>query len=131
MAGFDVLVARVKLDRLVRLATDPGYDGPVPPGLRGRHPQVDALRGQLDALAAGRGGVVLLRGPAGMGKSTLLAEAARLAAERDINVFCGGGDPAARVVPLGAILDALVSAAHPPVDLERVHALSQSPDQRL
>jgi len=109
----------------------PGYDVSVPPGLRGRQPQVDALRGQLDALAAGRGGVVLLRGAAGAGKTTLLAEAARLAADRDIRVFCGGGDPAARAVPLGAILDALVSAAHPPVDPARVHALSQSPDQRF
>ena len=41
----------------------PDYDGPVPPRLRGRQPQVDVLRGQLDALGAGRGGVVLLSGP--------------------------------------------------------------------
>ena len=108
-----------------------GYDDPVPPRLRGRQPQVDVLRRQLDALAAGRGGVTLLTGPAGAGKTTLLAEAARLAAERDIRVFCGGGDPAARAVPLGAVLDALVSVADPPVDPARVQALSQSPDQRL
>jgi predicted ATPase len=87
----------------------PGYDEPVPPGLRGRQPQVDVLRGQLGALGAGRGAIVLLRGPAGAGKTTLLAEAARQAADRDIQVFCGGGDPAARAVPLGAVLDALVS----------------------
>lgn len=109
----------------------PGYDEPVPPGLRGRQPQVDVLRGQLDALGAGRGAVVLLRGPAGAGKTTLLAEVARQAADRDMQVFCGGGDPAARAVPLGAVLDALVSVAAPPVDPERVHLLSQSPDQRF
>ncbi len=89
------------------------------------------LRGQLDALAAGRGSVVLVTGPAGSGKTTLLAEATRLAADGGIRVFCSGGDPAARAVPLGAILDALVSTDDPPVDPARLHALSQSPDQRF
>jgi DNA-binding NarL/FixJ family response regulator len=87
------------------------------------------LRGQLDVLGAGRGSVVLVTGPAGAGKTTLLAEAASLAADRGIRVFCGGGDPAARAVPLGVILDALVSAEDPPVDPGRLGDLSQSPDQ--
>ena len=89
------------------------------------------LRGQLNALGAGRGSVVLVTGPAGWGKTTLLAEAASLAADSGILVFCGGGDPAARAVPLGAILDALVSTDDPPVDPARLHELSQSPDQRF
>jgi len=103
----------------------------VHPGLRSRQPQVDELRGQLNALGAGRGSVVLVTGPAGSGKTTLLAEAASLAADAGILVFCGGGDPAARAVPLGAILDALVSTDDPPVDPARLHELSQSPDQRF
>ena len=107
------------------------YDGPVHPRLRSRQPQVDVLRGQLTELGAGRGSVVLVTGPAGSGKTTLLAEAASLAADDGIRVFCGGGDPAARAVPLGAILDALVSTADPPVDPARLHELSQSPDQRF
>lgn len=65
------------------------------------------------------------------GKTTLLAEAASLAADGGILVFCGGGDPAARAVPLGAILDALVSTDDPPVDPARLGELSQSPDQRF
>ena len=89
------------------------------------------LRGQLTALGAGRGSVVLVTGPAGSGKTALLAEAASLAADGGIGVFCGGGDPAARAVPLGAILDALVSTDDPPVDPARLHELSQSPDQRF
>ena len=99
--------------------------------MRGREPQVDVLRGQLNALRAGRGGVVLVSGPAGAGKTTLLAEAATLAEDGAIRVLCGGGDPAARAVPLGAILDAVVSAKDPPVDPVRLRDLSQSPDQRL
>ncbi|MGA2826368.1 MAG: AAA family ATPase [Streptosporangiaceae bacterium] len=101
------------------------------PRLRNRQPQVDVLRGQLNALGAGRGSVVLVTGPAGSGKTTLLAEAASLAADGGILVFCGGGDPAARAVPLGAILDALVSTDDPPVAPARLHELSQSPDQRF
>jgi predicted ATPase len=92
---------------------------------------VDVLRGQLTALGAGRGSVMLVSGPPGAGKTTLLAEAATRAGERGIRVFCGGGDPAARAVPLGAILDALASAEDPPVDPARLLDLSQSPDQRL
>jgi hypothetical protein len=107
------------------------YDGPVLPRLRGREPQVDVLRGQLNALGAGRGSVVLVTGPAGAGKATLLSEAASLAPDMGVRVFCGGGDPAARAVPLGAVLDALVSAEDSPVDPARLHDLSRSPDQRL
>jgi predicted ATPase len=99
--------------------------------LRGREPQVDVLRGQLKALGAGRGSVVLVTGPAGAGKTMLLSEAASLAPDKGVRVFCGGGDPAARAVPLGAIVDALVSAEDPPVDPGRLHDLSRSPDQRL
>ena len=40
--------------------------------LRGRQAQVEALRDQLDALRAGRGGTVLVAGLAGMGKTVLL-----------------------------------------------------------
>jgi predicted ATPase len=99
--------------------------------LRGREPQVDVLRGQLSALSAGRGSVVLVTGSAGAGKTTLLAEAASLTADREIRVLCGGGDPGARAVPLGPILSALVSADDPPVGPARLRELSQSPDQRL
>ena len=99
--------------------------------MRSRQPQVDELRGHLHALGAGRGRVVLVTGPAGIGKTMLLAEAASLAADDGILVFSGGGDPAAQAVPLGAILDALVSADDPSVDPVRLRELSQSPDQRF
>ncbi len=123
------LAHRRPLPKVGHLAVN--YDGPVPPRLRSRQPQVAALRGQLNALGAGRGSVVLVTGPAGAGKTTLLAEAASLAADAGILVFSSGGDPAARAVPLGVMLDAVVSADDALVDPARLHELSQSPDQRF
>jgi predicted ATPase len=99
--------------------------------LRGREPQVEALRGQLDALLAGRGGTVLVSGLAGMGKTVLLDAAETMARELGIRVFRGGGDAAARVIPFGPLLEALVSARDAPVDPAVIRDLSQSPDQRF
>jgi DNA-binding NarL/FixJ family response regulator len=99
--------------------------------LRGRQRQLAALRGQLDGLLAGRGGTVLLSGVAGMGKTALLDAAETMATERGIRVFRGGGDAAARVIPFGPLLEALVSAHDAPVDPATLRDLSQSPDQRF
>ena len=50
--------------------------------LVGRRLTVDALRSAVDAAMAGAGGVVLLAGEAGMGKTALAAEAAAYAKAR-------------------------------------------------
>ncbi len=99
--------------------------------LRGRQVQVEALRGRLDALVAGRGGTVLVSGLAGMGKTVLLDAAAAMATERGVRVFRGGGDAAARVIPFTPLLEALMSARDAPVDPSVLRDLSQSPDQRF
>jgi DNA-binding CsgD family transcriptional regulator len=99
--------------------------------LRGRQVQIEELRGRLDALVAGRGGTVLVSGPAGMGKTVLLDAAEEMARERGIRVFRGSGDAAARVIPFGPVLEALVSVADAPVDQAVLRDLSQSPDQRF
>jgi DNA-binding CsgD family transcriptional regulator len=99
--------------------------------LRGRQVQLDTMAGQLDALAAGRGGIILVRGLPGMGKSSLLAKAATMARMRGIAVYGGAGDAAAQVVPLGPLLEALVSSVDPPVDPDILRDLSKSPDQRF
>ncbi|HEX6520074.1 MAG TPA: AAA family ATPase [Streptosporangiaceae bacterium] len=101
------------------------------PPLRGRHNQIQTLRGQLDAVQAGQGGIVLITGLAGMGKSALLAEAEAMAHESGIRVFRGAADTATQVVPVSPLLDALVSTEDPPVDVAVLRNLSQFPDQRF
>src|ERR1700722_1629788 len=99
--------------------------------LRGRQVQVEALRGRLDALVAGRGGTVLVSGLAGMGKTVLLDAGAAMATERGVKVFRGGGDAAARVIPFTPLLEALMQARDAPVDPSVLRDLSQAPDQRF
>jgi DNA-binding NarL/FixJ family response regulator len=99
--------------------------------LRGREAEIQALRSQLDAVRVGRGGTVLVAGLAGMGKTALLDAAEGMARERGIRVFRGTGDVAAQVIPLGPLLEALVSAPDAPVDPGVLRDLSQSPDQRF
>jgi predicted ATPase len=99
--------------------------------LRGRQVQIEALSDQLDALQGGQGGIVLVTGLAGMGKTVLLDATEVLARERGITVFRGTGDAAARVIPFGPLLEALVSAHDAPVDPAVLRDLSQSPDQRF
>jgi DNA-binding NarL/FixJ family response regulator len=99
--------------------------------LRGRQAQIETLREQLDAVRAGHGGTVLVAGLAGIGKTVLLDEAEGMAGPRGVRVYRGAGDPAARVIPFGPLLEALVSAPDAPVDPAVLRDLSQSPDQRF
>ena len=98
--------------------------------LRGRDPEIGMLSRRLDELVLGRGGVVLIRGAAGLGKSALLTEAEAMAAQRDARVFHGGSHVADRSLPLGPLLDALVTADDPPVDAAVLRELSGNADQR-
>ncbi|WP_409328981.1 BTAD domain-containing putative transcriptional regulator [Trujillonella humicola] len=77
-----------------------------PPGaeeLAERDRELAAIRAALDDLADGRPGVLLVEGPAGIGKSRLLAEARRLAAERSIRVLAARGSPLERSFGFGAV----------------------------
>jgi DNA-binding CsgD family transcriptional regulator len=99
--------------------------------LRGRARELEALGSQLEAVQSGRGGVVLITGVPGIGKSALLDIAAAMARERRIEVFRGTGGIAAQAIPFGPLLDALMSAPGAPVDPRVLRDLSRSPDQRF
>jgi DNA-binding CsgD family transcriptional regulator len=60
-------------------------------GLLGRDRELSALTSMLDAALAGRGSALLLRGEAGIGETSLLAQAERLAEQRGLQVLrCSG-----------------------------------------
>ncbi|GHE26512.1 hypothetical protein GCM10017673_30430 [Streptosporangium violaceochromogenes] len=76
--------------------------------MRGRGHEWAAVLGPLKAVTGGAGGgVVLVEGEPGMGKSLLLAEAAGAATARGAAVACGRADELGRLMPLGPLLTAL------------------------
>jgi hypothetical protein len=68
---------------------DMGRDGVSQAGLVGRASAVAALARAVRACAAGRGGLVLVTGEAGIGKTALAQEVARQAAEHGVLVLWG------------------------------------------
>src|SRR5271163_1983576 len=116
-------------ERIGRDVTNP-VDSGQSRRLRGRDPEIGMLSRRLDELGQGRGGVVLIRGTAGLGKSALLAEAEAMSRERAARVYHGGSHVADRSLPLGPLLDALVTNDDPPVDTAVLRELSGSVDQR-
>ncbi|MEU8267387.1 BTAD domain-containing putative transcriptional regulator [Sphaerisporangium sp. NPDC049002] len=65
---------------------EPGAGGRRPPRLVGREPYLRRIRERLDDLGRGTGGVLLVSGESGIGKTRLAEAAAGLAAERGITV---------------------------------------------
>ena len=70
-------------------------------GLWERESEVTALGAAFDAAASGTGQLVLVEGPAGIGKSRLLAVARSLAVERQLPVLAARGLELEREVPFG------------------------------
>ncbi|QCX74154.1 Putative HTH-type transcriptional regulator [Streptomyces sp. YIM 121038] len=101
------------------------------PPLRGRAAELAFIEARLDALARGEGGVVLVEGPAGSGKSRVLGEASASARRRGTRVFQGGADPEEQFVPLGPLLDGLLTGAAPLSDAARLRDLATVPGQRF
>lgn len=73
-----------------------------------------ALRGQLAAAVDGRGGFVVVEGPAGIGKTTLLDGVATTAAELGITVLRARGGELERDHPLGVARRLLDGAVRDP-----------------
>jgi DNA-binding CsgD family transcriptional regulator len=80
-------------------------------GWRGRSREWEALAGLLRAAEGGRGGVLLVDGESGMGKSRLLAEAVEAAADRGFRLARGTADEAGRLAPLAPLMAALGESA--------------------
>jgi DNA-binding CsgD family transcriptional regulator len=68
-----------------------GPDEPTALATLGRQREIAALTAMLGQAAAGSGSALVLRGEAGIGKTTLLAAAQRLAAEREMRTLACSG----------------------------------------
>ena len=80
------------------------------PDLIGRAAERALLRERLDAMAASRGGVVVLVAEAGAGKTRLAAAAAAAAAAQGCAVLTGRAVPGAHPVPYRALVEAFLGA---------------------
>lgn len=120
----------MSVNRLTTWPLPEDFDGRGAP-VRGREAELAFVEARLDALAGGEGGVVLVEGPAGIGKSRILREASASAKRRGMRVFQGGADPAEQFVPLGPLLEGLLSGAEPLSDAARLRDLATRPGQRF
>src|SRR5215471_20845272 len=74
-----------------RLLAARGCSWMAPGGLLERQGELARIDGLLGATRAGRGGVLMITGPAGIGKSALLAEARERAGRAGARVLAGRG----------------------------------------
>ncbi|WP_030554878.1 helix-turn-helix transcriptional regulator [Streptomyces exfoliatus] len=99
--------------------------------LRGRDAELAFIEARLDALDRGEGGIIRVEGPVGIGRSRILAEAAAAAGRRGTRVFEGAADPDEQFVPLGPLLDGLLSGEEPLPGALRLRDLATTPGQRF
>ncbi len=98
--------------------------------LRGRAVECEMLRaGVLAAARDGCGSVTVVRGAAGSGKSRLLREAADLARDAGLRLLSVSGDPDARVIPHGPLLDAVQAGPEPLMGASDLEHLPWGPEQ--
>lgn len=93
--------------------------------LVGREEEQDLLDAALSACVDGSGSCVVVEGPAGIGKSRLLAAAAERAEKLGLVVASGRATKLDRVVPLTALLTALHGCRPPVVEEPDLAELSQ------
>jgi class 3 adenylate cyclase len=117
--------------RLVAIGPRDGMVGHTESSLVGRRWEMAALDAIVDRAIGGRGGVVNVVGPAGIGKSRVAREAAALAAGRGVEVFWAFCESHARDISFG-VVTRLLRAGSGVADLDgqaaRDRAREQVPD---
>ena len=94
--------------------------------LVGRDGILAELRGTLAAAAQGTGGCVVVEGPAGIGKSRVLAATSAEAAELGMAVAAGRATVLDRVAPLTTLLTSLQSSRPPLLESARLTGLDRN-----
>lgn len=99
--------------------------------LYGRDDELAVVRDWLRRVGAGRGGVAVLEGSAGIGKSRMLTEAAELATRDGFVVASARADQLGGVAPLAALLDSFRDCDPPLVTVDDMAGLAELADQRF
>ena len=100
------------------------------PTIRGRDAELGVLGELLDRVRSGSGGVLLIEGAAGMGKSRLLGEGVRMAHRVGFPVGIGAAEPSESVAELAPLLRALFDGSEPLLDRAGLGSLHAAPEQR-
>jgi DNA-binding CsgD family transcriptional regulator len=100
-------------------------------GIQGREAELRLIGGLLDGVAAGSGGVVVVEGASGIGKTRLLLEAVRDAKRRGMRFGVSMAEPGERTVELAALLRALFDGPQPLIARGALPSSRTEPGQRF
>jgi DNA-binding CsgD family transcriptional regulator len=102
----------------------------VTPPIRGRTAELKLIGAMVAALAQGRGGVLVIEGPPGIGKSRLLTEVMALADKAGVRALFGEAFEYQQAVPFFSLFMATLRADPPVGDVEALRRLGGSADLR-
>jgi DNA-binding CsgD family transcriptional regulator len=100
------------------------------PPIRGRADELKMIGALVTALAQGRGGVLVIEGPPGIGKSRLLTEVLALADKCGVRTLFGEAFEYQQTVPFFPLFMATLNADPPVGDAEALRRLGSSADLR-
>src|SRR3954470_21244524 len=102
----------------------------VTPPIRGRAGELKVIGALVTALVQGRGGVLVIEGPPGIGKSRLLTEVLTLADKCGVRTLLGEAFEYQQTVPFFSLFMATLRADPPVGDVEALRRLGGSADLR-
>ena len=98
------------------------------PPIRGRANELKMIGAMIAAVAQGRGGVLVIEGPPGIGKSRLLTEVLALADKSGVRTLFGEAFEYQQTVPFFSLFMATLNADPPVGDAEALRRLGTSAD---
>src|ERR1700757_947146 len=107
---------------------DVGGQRLVTPPIRGRAGELEVIDAQVTAVTQGRGGVLVIEGPPGIGKSRLLTEVLALADKCGVRTLFGEAFEYQQTVPFFSLFMATLHADPPVGDADALRRLGGSED---